>query len=189
MVGDQTEHDDRPGSVAAEQQADRSQIQRDDQDDRHRDGQRDREHRDHEEGPGTLVEPEQGEQVLGQGQDPEAGDRDPGEFSIGAAEQSFGDRPGERHQHDRSDCAGPEERGEGCRDHPFGDFVGLVVEAQQGLDHAEPDHDADRDHGGEHDLGRAVVGRGQESRVERKQRDRDQLRDDAGRGVGGAGAR
>ena len=70
-----------------------------------------------------------------------------------------------------------------------GVLVVLVVEAQQRLDRAEADDDAGRDDGGEHHLGGAVVGGGQVARVERQQRDRDQLREDARRGVGGAGRR
>ena len=79
--------------------------------------------------------------------------------------------------------------GEGAGDDPVGVLVVLVVEAQQRLDQAEADDDAGGDDRREHHLGGAVVGRGQVARVERQQRDRDQLREDARRRVGGAGRR
>ncbi len=137
----------------------------------------------------ALLEPEQGEQELEHRQHPEAGDRDPGQLGRGAVEQRFGDRPGEGQRDQRRGGAEPEERGEGGGDDTRRVLAGLVVEAQHGLDHAEADDDAAGDDRGEEDLGDAVVGGREEARVERQQRDRDQLRDDARRGVGGAGRR
>ena len=98
-----------------------------------------------------------------------------------SAREGEGDQGAERRE--------PEEAGEGAGDDPVGVLVVLVVEAQQRLDQAEADDDAGRDDRGEHHLGGAVVGRGQVARVERQQGDRDQLREDARRGVGGTGRR
>ncbi len=88
-----------------------------------------------------------------------------------------------------ADRGEPEEPGEGAGDDPLGVLAVLVIEAQQRLDQAEADDDAGGDDRREHHLGGAVVGRGQVARVERQQRDRDELRDDARRRVGGAGRR
>ena len=68
-------------------------------------------------------------------------------------------------------------------------LVVLVVEAQQRLDQAEADDDAGRDDARRTSPRRRRSRRGEVARVERQQRDRDQLRDDARRGVGGAGRR
>src|SRR5680860_1374055 len=186
---DQAEHEDGAAEIAAEQQTASPLALADDQDH----GQRDRRQhvgdRHREEGAGALLEPEQGEQVLVQSGHPEAADRDPGQVRSGPVEQRFGDRPGERQRDQRRRGREPEERREGGRDDPRRVLAVLVVEAQQRPDRAEADHDAGRDNGGEHHLGGAVVGRGQVARVERQQRDRDQLREDARRGVGGAGRR
>ncbi len=124
-----------------------------------------------------------------QGEDPETADRDPGEVRGWIDEKRFGDRPGEG-KGEQGGCGGePEERGEGGGDDARGVLALLVVEAQQRLDQAEADDDAARDDRGEHHLGGAVVGRGEVARVERQQGNCDQLREDARRGVGGAGRR
>ena len=65
----------------------------------------------------------------------------------------------------------------------------LVVEAQQRLDDAEAQQDAERDDGRQQHLRGAVVGARQVARVEGQQRDREQLRDHARGRVRGAGAR
>ena len=190
MDEDQAEDEGGAADVAAEQQAAGALVRADDE----HDGERDRRPATlaivvDEVGAGALLEPEEGQQVLEQRQHPEAADRDPRQVGGGLVEQRLGDRPGEGQRDQRAGGRRPEERGEGGGDDAVGVLAGLVVEAQQRLDHAEADDDAGGDDRGEQHLGGAVVGRRQVARVERQQRDRDQLREDARRRVGGAGRR
>ncbi len=189
MDQDQRQHDGGATGVAADQEAAGALFHADNEDHRQGDRCQHVDDRGDEESPGALLEAEEGEQVLVEGQDPEAADRDPRQVGRGLVEQRFGDRPGERQRDQRRDRGEPEQRREGSRDDAGGVLVVPVVEAQQRLDHAEADDDAGRDDGGEHHFGGAVVAGREVARVERQQRHRDQLRDDAGRGVGGPGRR
>ena len=150
-------------------------------DEPHRDGDGDQDIRDGEGevGLGALVDPEERGQELEHREDPEPEDRDPHQVRVGVVEQQLGERLGERKGDRQADRRRPEERREGGLHDLVGVLPRLVVEAQQRLDDSEADHDAGRDHPRDQDLRGAVVGRGQIPRVERQQRDRDQLRDHA----------
>ncbi len=149
------------GCEGAEQDAARPLVLDDDQPDRERDRDQDVGDRDPEVGARPLVEAEQGQRVLVQGERPEAEDREPRQPGVLAIEQGLRDRAGEGQGDRGGRRSAPEQRREARRDDPLRALAGEVVEAQDRLDDAEPDDDARRDHRGEHHLGGAVVAGGQ----------------------------
>ena len=103
--------------------------------------------REDEVGPGPLVEPEEGEQVLEHREDPEADDRDPHQVRRPSVEQEPRDRLGEGQGDQRRPIVVVQSSdAKAVFTTWFGVLAGLVVEAQQRLDHPEPDDDAGRDH-------------------------------------------
>ena len=92
LQDDQAEDEGGAAGVAAEQQAAGALVGADDEDDGEPDRDQDVDDRRHEEGPGALFEPEQGEHELEHRQHPEAADRDPRQVGGGTVEQRFGDR-------------------------------------------------------------------------------------------------
>jgi hypothetical protein len=102
---------------------------------------------------------------------------------AGPAEETLGDRPGERDQqadeHRRVDGLDDDER----RDHTAPERVVLVVEIEAGEDAAEVDEHVDQRHAGEDELEPPEVGRRDEMRVERDEQEGERLEEDAGAAV------
>ena len=157
--------------------------------DRHRDRREDVDDGDREVGAGALVEPQQRQRVLPQGQRPEAEDREPRQPGVGLGRAAA---PRSARRSASATSAAPSRSRTATRSlsgRPRRVLARHVEEAEDRLDDAEADDDRAGDDRGEHHLGGAVVRRRQVLRVDRQQEDRDQLRGDARGRVRGAGGR